>query len=100
MRSLLAPVGSRKNIEQGRGSSARRLCHENALKKCFQDHEKSRSGQPQRNQKVYQGDRGLPGRLRHKVLKEKRSAMPEKTAKTAAKATGSKTSARKLLQRL
>src|SRR5260370_29608142 len=35
--ACMAPMGSRENIEQGRGSSARRLCHRKRVKRVLQE---------------------------------------------------------------
>src|SRR5215204_215935 len=72
-RVSVAPVGSRKTSNRGVAVPRAGCVTENAKKECFQDDEKSRSGQPQRNQRPCQGAReGCQEGLGHKVLKEQK----------------------------
>src|SRR5712672_2844230 len=98
----MAPMGSRENIEQGRGSSARRLVSQKTRKKSAsrttvkKAAAASRSATKSRARASLRSARIATKASAAKSSKNKRSAMPNKTAKTAAKATGSKATASKV----
>jgi CarD family transcriptional regulator len=94
----VAPVGSRKNIEQGRGSFRAQAVSQKTRKKSASKTTKkaapaSRSATKGRAKATVKVARKVAAT---KSSKNKRSAMPDKTAKTAAKATGSKATASKI----
>src|SRR5260370_38709304 len=62
--ACMAPMGSRETIEQGRGSSARRLCHRNRAKRVLQEQPSKNPRRPAAvQQKAVPGLlSGLPGR--------------------------------------
>jgi CarD family transcriptional regulator len=91
-------VGSRKNIEQGRGSFRAQAVSQKTRKKSASKTTKkaapaSRSATKGRAKATVKVARKVAAT---KSSKNKRSAMPDKTAKTAAKATGSKATASKI----
>src|SRR5712672_719701 len=98
----MAPMGSRENIEQGRGSSARRLVSQKTRKKSASKSTSkkaaaaSRSATKSRARAPLKSTRIATKASAAKSSKNKSSAMPNKTAKTAAKATGSKATASKV----
>jgi CarD family transcriptional regulator len=98
-------MGSRQNIEQGRGSSARRLVSQKTRKKSVSKNSKgaaaaSRSGTKSRARVSFKDPRKAIKASAPKSSKNKRSEMPSKTAKTAAKATGSKATASKVAPKI
>jgi CarD family transcriptional regulator len=96
--AYLWPSGSRENIEQGRGSFRAQAVSQKTRKKSASKTTKkaaavSRSATKGRARTSLKDTRKAPVA---KSSKNKRSAMPNKTAKTAAKATGSKATASKV----
>jgi CarD family transcriptional regulator len=96
----MAPMGSRKNIEQGRGSFRAQAVSQKTRKKSVSKVSKkaaagSRGATKSRARASLKGARTASKAPAAKSSKNKRSAMPNKTSKTAAKATVSKTSASK-----
>jgi CarD family transcriptional regulator len=96
----LAPMGSPvKNIEQGRGYSRAQAVSQKTRKKSASKVSKksAKSAAASRSATKSRARSSLRDtRSGAKSSKNKRSAMPNKTAKTAAKATGSKTTASKV----
>src|SRR6478609_6089494 len=96
----MAPMGSRKNIEQGRGLFRAQAVSQKTRKKSVSKVSKkaaaaSRGATKGRARASLKGARTASKAPAAKSSKNKRSAMPNKTSKTAAKATVSKTSASK-----
>lgn len=96
----MAPMGSRKNIEQGRGLFRAQAVSQKTRKKSVSKVSKkaaaaSRGATKSRARASLKGARTASKAPAAKSSKNKRSAMPNKTSKTAAKATVSKTSASK-----
>ena len=93
-------MGSRENIEQGRGSFRAQAVSQKTRKKSASKVSKkaaavSRSAPKSRAQASLRDTRTATKASAAKSSKNKRSAMPNKTAKTAAKATVSKATASK-----
>ena len=99
---LMAPMGSRENIEQGRGSfRAQAVSQKTRTKSSSKASKKaaagiSRGATKGRAKASAKDSRKTAKASAAKPSKNKRSSMPNKTAKTAAKATGSKTTASKV----
>jgi CarD family transcriptional regulator len=98
----LAPGGFPYNIEQGRGSFRAQAVSQKTRKKSVSKTSKkaaaaSRSAPKGRAKAPVKDARKAAAT---KSSKNKRSAMPDKTAKTAAKATGSKTTASKVAPKI
>jgi CarD family transcriptional regulator len=94
-------MGSRGNIEQGRGSSRAQAVSQKTRKKSVSKSSKkaaaaSRSATKSRARASLKDTRKATKASAAKSSKNKRSAMPNKPAKTAAKATGPKTTASKV----
>ncbi len=94
-------MGSRGNIEQGRGSSRAQAVSQKTRKKSVSKSSKkaaaaSRSATKSRPRASVKDTRKATKASAAKSSKNKRSAMPNKPAKTAAKATGSKPTASKV----
>src|SRR5437879_585217 len=94
-------MGSRGNIEQGRGSSRAQAVSQKTRKKSVSKSSKkaaaaSRSATKSRARASLKDTRKATKVSAAKSSKNKRSAMPNKPAKTAAKATGPKTTASKV----
>jgi CarD family transcriptional regulator, regulator of rRNA transcription len=93
-------MGSRENIEQGRGSFRAQAVSQKTRKKSASKTSKkaaaaSRSATKSRARTSLRGSRAATKASAAKSSKNKRSAMPNKTAKTAVKATGLKATASK-----
>jgi CarD family transcriptional regulator len=94
-------MGSRENIEQGRGSSRAQAVSQKTRKKSASKGSKKaaaarRGATKSRVRASLKDTRTASKASAAKSSKNKRSAMPNKTAKTAAKATVSKTTASKV----
>src|ERR1700733_4302489 len=99
------PPGSRENIEQGRGSFRAQAVSQKTRKKSVSKVSKkvaaaSRGATKSRVRASVRDDRKATKAAAAKSSKNKRSAMPNKTAKTAAKATGSKATASKVAPKI
>src|SRR5258708_26810930 len=97
----MAPMGSRQNIEQGRGNYHAQVVSQKTRKKSVSKGSRkaaavSRSATKGRARASLKDPRKATKASAAKSSKNKRSAMPNKTAKTAAKATGSKATASKV----
>jgi CarD family transcriptional regulator len=96
----MAPMGSRENIEQGRGSFRAQAVSQKTRKKSASKTSKKaaaarRSATKSRARTSLKDTRAATKASAAKSSKNKRSAMPNKTAKTAVKATASKAPAAK-----
>jgi CarD family transcriptional regulator len=93
-------MGSRENIQQGRGRSRAQAVSQKTRKKSASKTKKaaavSRSATKSRVRTSLKDSRKAAKATVAKSSKNKRSAMPSKTAKTAAKATASKATASKV----
>ena len=94
-------MGSRENIEQGRGNFRAQAVSQKTRKKSVSKSSKkaaapSRSATKSRARASLKDTRKATKASAGKSSKNKRSAMPNKPAKTAAKATGSKSTASKV----
>src|SRR5712675_1173153 len=94
-------MGSRENIEQGRGNFRAQAVSQKTRKKSVSKSSKkaaapSRSATKSRARASLKDTRKATKASAGKSSKNKRSAMPNKPAKTAAKATGPKTTASKV----
>jgi len=98
----MAPMGSRENIEQGRGNfRAQAVSQKTRTKSSSKASKKaaagiSRGATKGRAKASAKDSRKTAKASAAKPSKNKRSSMPNKTAKTAAKATGSKAAASKV----
>ena len=102
---ILAPRVPVKNIEQGRGSFRAQAVSQKTRKKSVSKVSKkvaaaSRGATKSRVRASVKDDRKATKAAAAKSSKNKRSAMPNKTAKTAAKATGSKATASKVAPKI